>query len=788
MGTSPKNGSRVAVCVATILAAAAVGQAWADTADLGEIVVTARKRDESFQNVPVTVNVFTEQAIQAAGIEKPGDFIAMVPNMQLVETQNAGTSFVVVRGVSQARNSEPSVAVLVDGVLETNPTEFNQELFDIQQIEVLKGPQGALYGRSAIGGAILIRTREPADQLEGNLKLGVGNGGSERAQLAISGPIDDAKTLKYRASLNYYNTDGLLDNAYLHQKADPARDYSGRVRLTWKPNDSFSGDLRIAYDRLETRGFYFVTPRSDETNPFSSFSPPAPANVNDTSTPITVNNPGEDNRDLISTSLKLDFQLGAGTITSITAWDKTKEIITGDAYDFRPNSACDFALINGTAIGGSVYNCLLAGTVNGTAYSYDLNQSQFLDVKAYSEELRFTSKTVGGFSWIGGAYFIHTDRFISTGNMLDTGAGVFPVYEQPRGNPTLPGPNNSFTFLADSQKNDAWAVFADATYEVTPQFEVDAALRYDEDRRQNTTDTPDAPWCFDPNNVGNGLCPSVSGFLPQPPTGSGLPAAHTGDVRTHSWSKLQPKGTLRYKPVENVTLYGGWSRGFRSGGFNQTGVGAVAVASGNLGVHDLFEAEVADTWEVGVKSQLLDRRVNVGLAVYRTKSTNGYFFKYLVANSTQNLGNLDAEYKGGEVEVSAKATDNFDLYASFGYTDSKITGMEDPTVIGNQAPLVSKSTINAGIQYHQPVGNGLNAIVRLDYQQIGRTWWDPYNYTSRDPVNLVDLRAGVDAGKWSLMAWSKNLTNEKYNTEYSPGTFLWKAQPRRYGVDFGYKF
>src|SRR5690242_21615566 len=113
----------------------------------------------------MTVNVLTEQTIQSAGIETPRDFIALVPNMTLVETQNAGNAFVVVRGVSQARNSEPSVAVLVDGVLETNPAEFNKELFDIQQIEVLKGPQGALYGRNAIGGAIIIRTKDPSDQL-----------------------------------------------------------------------------------------------------------------------------------------------------------------------------------------------------------------------------------------------------------------------------------------------------------------------------------------------------------------------------------------------------------------------------------------------------------------------------------------------------------------------------------------------------------------------------------------------------------------------------------------------
>src|SRR5262245_47251151 len=107
--------------------------------EIEEVLVTARRRSETFKDVPITVNVFTAENIEAAGIDRPADFIARVPNMTLVETQNAGNAFVVIRGISQARNSEPSVAVLVDGVLETNPAEFNQELFDIEQIEVLKG-------------------------------------------------------------------------------------------------------------------------------------------------------------------------------------------------------------------------------------------------------------------------------------------------------------------------------------------------------------------------------------------------------------------------------------------------------------------------------------------------------------------------------------------------------------------------------------------------------------------------------------------------------------------------
>jgi iron complex outermembrane receptor protein len=729
---------------------------WAQTAPapaLEEIVVTARKRNENFQDVPVTMDVFTAQEIAAAGIESPRDFIAMVPNMTLVETQNIGNSFITIRGISQARNSEPSVAVLVDGVLETNPYEFTQGLYDIKQIEVLKGPQGALYGRDAIGGAIIIHTADPSDHFEASTRLGVGNGLAETAGLNLSGPLDSAGTLKYRASFNYYNTDGYLQNIYLDRKADPYRDYSGRLRLLWTPADNFSADLRFMYDKAETTAYYFVIPRSQESNPFSDFT--TPGNANDTASPIQNNNLGTDDRDILDVALKLDYSLGYGTITSITDFNHTKEIDTGDAYDFRPVTT-------------SVEYALTGGTPAADGGPFDESQSQFIDVKTISQELRFTSPVVNGFSWIAGAYFVHTKRFISTGNLADRGDGVPAVFYTPSVDPTNPfATNTNQTFLSDSQDNNAWAVFADATYEFTKQWELDVALRYDQDQRQNTTDTPAV-------------------FLP-------TTTAVTGEVRKATFSATQPKGTLRFKPNDDWTFYGGWSRGFRSGGFNQTGVGEVARANGVLGVNDLFQAEVADTYEVGFKSQFLDRRLTLDADVFHTQSKNGYFFVFIAADSTQNLGNLSATYKGAEISVAAHPTDRFDLYAGAGFTDSRITAMADPTVIGNQAPLVSRNTINAGAQYKQPLGDGLLGTVRLDYNEIGRTWWEPYNITSRDPVSLVDLRLGLQAKNWTVTAWSKNLTNKIYNAEFSPGNvggagFLWRALPRRYGVDLDYKF
>ena len=148
--------------------------------------------------------------------------------------------------------------------------------------------------------------------------------------------------------------------------------------------------------------------------------------------------------------------------------------------------------------------------------------------------------------------------------MIDTGNGVFPVFREPSTNPLNP----QFSFLADRQDNFAWAVFGNLAYDLTEQFHIDASLRYDRDRRRNTTLTPTA-------------------FLPNVP---GFPPGSTGEVRRAVFDELQPKLTLTYEASRDLTLYGGYSKGFRSGGFNQTGVGAVAAANGIVGVRDLFEA------------------------------------------------------------------------------------------------------------------------------------------------------------------------------------------------------
>ena len=743
--------NKVSISVVWLAAAviAAPVTVFAQTSALEEVVVTARKRDESFEKIPVSVDVFTERDIESAGITTPADFIALTPNVTLVQTQNSGNSFINIRGISQARNSEMSAAVLVDGVLMTNPAQFNQQLYDIEQIEVLRGPQGALYGRNAIGGAITIRTRQPSDHYEGKVIAGYDSGPGYKVQGTFSGPVPGSDTLKFRAAMSYTDTDGYLDNKFLNQEADPYRDVSGRAKLLWQPNERFTADLQFSISQVDTQALYFQIG----------------ADVNDTSIPIRVNNPGENNRDMWNITLKMDYATDYGTLTSITAYDDLEELLTGDQFNFVPRPE---SFINNDPFGGFLR--FLTGDS-----ADDLSQTQFLDVKAWSQEIRFTSPSEDRFRWIVGAYFIGTDRFISTGNEIDRGFGVFPVYRDPRPSvfvdPTDPSPQ--LGLLADSQDNFAWALFGELAYDISDDLELSFSLRYDKDERENTTLTEPL---YDP--TGLGLTP--------------------GQKRRRVWDDLQPKVTLRYILNDYLTLYTDYSRGFRSGGFNQTGVGA---AVPEPGVNDLFDQQTANTYEVGAKARFLDGRLNTTLSAYHTDFRGAYFFFFDPGTSTQNLGNIDrVRYDGLEFEANALVTENFAAYIGVGYTNSDIKKAADPADEGNDAPLVSRYTLNVGGQYRQPLHmlndtfGDLNAVVRADYQVIGKTFWDPGNISVRDPVDLLDVRFGVEAeDNWSLMFWSKNLFDEEYNAEFSPGPapgahFLWKGDPMRWGVEFTKKF
>lgn len=701
----------------------------AEPALLEEVVVTARKRSERLQDVPVAVSAFTEATIEDAGINRAADFIALTPNVTFANSESAGVNFLTIRGLSQVRNGESPVAVVIDGVLMTDPGQFDQELFDIQQIEILKGPQGALYGRNAIGGAINITTKDASEELEGKVKIGAGNGNRKKIQGAVSGPL--AETLSFRLAGSYVDHDGYIDNEFLNKEVDPYEDTTIRGRLNWQPTENFSADLRISRSETEGGSLNFVV--NADYNAFDFVG-----DADNTDVDIIANRIGENERDITSVSLKLDYETDFATITSVTSWDDQEEFYAASAFPYECNPTCPVSLAT-------------------TPISFFLGASPqlvkvFTEVEAFSQEIRLTSSDDQPLRWIAGLYYLQTDRFRGLPTEADLGQSP---------SKSVFNANTIFGF-ADDNDNEAFAAFGQFNYDLNDDVELSLALRYDRDEREQTDV---APVAF---------------------------SATSGLKRDETYSEVQPKFTVRYQPDDNLNLFATWSKGFRSGGFNQNGVGAAAAAAGISGISDDYEKEVSTNIELGFKTVWLDGQLKVNGGIFRTEVEDQHFFQFLGAINAQLLNNIDEVLlQGAELDVHYQVSDSLDLYGAFGYTDSEI---EDYTVTpadeGNWAPYVPKTTFNLGFQYHLPISDNVEGMLRVDYERRGKQFWDTANSTERSALNLVNARIGLQAAddSWSLIAWSKNLTDKEYNAEFVRGGFASIAAPRIYGIDFTKRF
>ena len=207
---------------------------------------------ENLQDVPIAISAFDATTIQRAGIERANDYISLVPNVTIVDTANVGDTQVSIRGIISTRDAESTFAYVVDGVLSTNPNSFNEELFDVQSIEVLKGPQGALYGRNAVAGAILVTTKAPTDEFEASIGGGVGNRDLWKLNAMVSGPIVEEKLLG-RFAISTREFDGHYKNIYTNEDdvVDYLDDTSARGRLIWNVNEDLSFDFRAGYSEVE---------------------------------------------------------------------------------------------------------------------------------------------------------------------------------------------------------------------------------------------------------------------------------------------------------------------------------------------------------------------------------------------------------------------------------------------------------------------------------------------------------------------------------------------------------
>ena len=750
MGFSFKAGLRFGTAIGCLMVS---GQAWAQEAadadksgGLEEIVVIARGRDENLQDVPVAVTAFSAQSIADRKIEGAADFLSATPNISINQSQSAGVSFITVRGVSQVRNGESPMAVVIDGVQQVTSRQLTQDLFDLERIEVLRGPQGALYGRNAIGGAIVITTKRPSEELEGSAALGFGRGSDYRARASVSGPLA-GENVRFRLAGSYRNLDGYYSNTYLNKKVDGVEDFNVRGQIFAQLGTNFTADLKAQFGQTTGGGvnFQYQPANFDPARPCflnaaNPFGGPVP-DANRVVRSFCATNIGYNKRTTSQFSLKLQYDAGFATITNVTSYDRVKEYLEGDQFLYTADVDV-FGIFDGT-------------------------QTQFEDVKAWSNELRITSRSDQPFRWMVGGYYLDTKRFISTTTGDDNLQGIVNIYRTPQftnaTNPTL-------SFFADDNHNKAWALFGNVAYDVTDKLEVSFAGRYDRDNRSQF------------------VLPIQTGALP---TGCTV-ANSTACFKRNTYDLFQPKVSVKYAVSDNFNLFGSWGVGFRSGQFNQSGVAAAATLAGVNGVSDVVQQEEAQTFELGFKSDLLDRRLRLNGTFYTTRDKNPLYFVFIGSIGAQVLVNIDqVRSTGFELEAQAKVTDGLDLFANYGYTHSRVKKYAvDPTLVGNVTPYVPSDTWALGMQYKTNLSDNLGLFMRGDLEHHGKQFWDPENSTARNGYEVANIRFGIEHpdGKWSLIGSVDNLFDKKYNAEWVGGGFAQPGLPRTWSIDFNVKF
>lgn len=778
-----------------------------------EIVVTGTKRAQSSIKAPVAISTFSEDEIGKAGITRPQEFLLQVPNVNMVQGNNTGESLISIRGQSSARLGESSVAIVIDGVQLASTNEFSGELFDIAQIEVLKGPQSAIYGRNASAGAIIITTKQPTDDFEGQITGGWGNWNSVRSNASVSGPIIEG-ALRFRLSLAMADTDGPFTNINSGEKVSRSNEKTARLQLAWDDGGATTADLRATVSKIRG-GSLAYNPQLPGVTIGNVFL--ADVDSNNTSLPWTADVAGFDRQNKFSVSLKLDHEFAGGVVlTSVSGFNKVDNTYGGrnfpyNAWNFPGNDFVTDAFSPGLPL-------------DLIALFGDNTQVLGNDNKAFTQEVRLTSPSTDRLRWQIGGSFLHAKRdyalhqglngrfavdsngalvppFVISGTNI--GAPVAPVERTIIGGGVIvpgfdiKGPeSNNPTLNIDAYDATArnFAVFANAQFDITDSLELSVAGRYDIERRTLATTTPDvvnpffgiAPGApFATYNV----CVAVTG----------RPAADCKDART--FKQFQPRVSLIYK-FDSGSVYAAWGKGFKSGGFNNIGTRAVIISGDpNSLVQDSFKKEVTESYEVGFKLQLLDRLLSINGAAFKSDVSNSQLYRFFPTGGVQAVTSLKkVGIEGVEADFRLRPVEMLTIFGGFGIIDTKIEDIDDADpalralIIGNRAPYVPSHSVNAGTQLDIPVSDALTLSARTEYTRTGSMWFDETNSpnTQRKPLDLVDARVSLGADDWEIAGWVRNLTNEIYNQDVIvilPNALAtYKAGGRSYGIQMKYRF
>jgi iron complex outermembrane recepter protein len=730
---------------------------------LKEIVVTAQKRTEKLLDVPISITTLSSAQLEQSARRNVRDLQYAVPNLTTYSQSDFNPNIIVRGFQGSARNIgfESSLGVYIDGVYTGRTSSFTQELDDVERLEVLRGPQGTLFGKNTTTGAISITTKRPGNEFEGGAKLEGGNFDYYRAGLYLSGPIV-ADKLAAKVSGFVTGHDGYVKNVITPNEPGAISDksYGVRSEIRFTPTETLDIALRGDYSRRKGRGFENEIAQTLENPldlPVNNIIPGARTISAERNT---------EKRDLYGGSLAVNYTLGnSGVLTSISALRKLKLGGGGDV-DSTPLDIINF------------------GTQD--------RLSQF------SQELRYASPDDGPFKYVvGGYYFSQTaksSRVFGLGSVVQAAfSGLLEGNGVPADViPSLLSPSS----ITDTTnvKTSNYAFFANGSYNLTDQLSVNAGIRYSKETKKITLSQVSPPV----------LDFAVLGFYINVP-------ATSDRIRDSDFS---PTLGLSYKISDNTNTYLRYSKGFKSGGWNAellTPAVAVFNAAGDVTGYSLkpvnFKPESISNYEFGIKTELLDRKLRLNLAIFQQDYSDiqiSQFVGGVQGYATSNAAK--ARSRGFELEVSAKPARGFDVNASVGYADSKYRryftedGNGDPADFSGIKLQTPRWTATIGSQYSYPATDAIDLVVGADYAYRSRVPGDPLDTLSGSRgFGLVDGRLGIEAGEsWSIYLWGKNVFAKDYVLLRGSDTVsslvglsqfaVNYGDPRTFGVRAGYKF
>ncbi len=689
------------------------------TGALEEIVVTARKREESLQDTPISVTAFTAQGLADRGMVSTKDLGTYTPNLisnngSAVSGNNSAGAFFI-RGIGQidfTLNTDPGVGLYLDEVYIARSIGAVMDLLDLQAVEVLRGPQGTLFGRNTIGGAISMRSAPPSEESGGTAEVEIGSDNLRKARFSADLPLSD--TLLTRFSASYTERDGFVRRLQDGIDLGDTDALAGRLAVRWLASEAITADLAIDASRRREESPPTLATALDGTSAFGGFHNAVVAGPQCLPPPGSFTNPACFNSQFL-TGDSYSTHATNHSQSDLDAWGASLTVTAqvSDSLSFKSITA--------------YRDTEALGFRDGDNTPHVIAQTQDIwDHDQLSQEFQLAGNALGEqIDWIVGLYY-----FEEQGTNINL-VNFAPIFIQSGG----------------SVDNDSGALFGQATWHVSDAFSITGGLRYTDETKR-----------FDPDQfVIQDRNPDPSMRLPP-----GFPLVPPNEVST-SITETTPYLNLAYRWSEHVMTYATYSEGFKSGGFTQR-------VFPPLPATPSFRPEFVKSYEAGTKITGFDQRLRFNAAAFFTDYTDLQVLALIgVAPTTQNAA--QAQIKGFELELSARPVAELTLDAGVGYVDAEYTSIGAQVVglsTASEFAQIPQWTGNASVAYRFGFGGGSSLTPRVDWSYHSDVFMDALNTPALRQASYDLLGASLTWSspdeRWRVRLAGQNLTDERYFT------------------------